>query len=813
MGDMALPPTLRTLARDPGFTAIAVLTLALGIGANTAIFSLINGVLLQAVPYPNPDRLVVIQEIIPKLVRQFGPFPVNGRHLLEWRKQCKTLDQIAAIDSRRMTLTGGGEPEQVGAAFVSANLFTMLGVQPRLGRGFREEEDRPGHNNVVVITDGLWRRRFSADQAIVGRAILLGGAPHVVLGVLPPDFHFFANHDLSNLGKLEARTDIFRPIAINAENIGLMGDFNFMALATLRPNVTRDQALAEIDIVQASIEARLGAAEKAELRALITPLKEQMTGQTRKGLLVLLAAVGAVLLIVCVNLANLMLARAMARKRDATIRAALGASSGQLIRHVLAEALLLAALGGILGLAVAYWGVDLLVRTAPVDLPRLENVHVDGMVLGCGLALTLLTGLLFGILPALRLARAEPADALRSGGRAQTESARGLQLRALLVASEVALSAVLLISSGLLLHSFVRLMKLDKGFDTARIIAADLALPAARYKEEKTRVQFLDRLLLKLRALPGVKSAGIVSELPLEGEGWADMITLEGQHAPVLERPIVNYRFVSPGYFETLGIPLLQGRFIQDGDRKVAPAVISETVAKRVFAGENPIGKRFRRGDDKEAPFQVVGVAGNIRLSSLQQPAGLLVYLPYWYESRVKLSLVARTMMDPVLAAPALRAAVREIDSEVPLGEMRTMEQVVSRSVAPRRFQMTLVLLFAGAALVLASLGIYGVVSYLVIQRRNEIGIRMALGAARSDVYRMILRQGLSPVVAGLAVGLFAALALTRLLNSFLFQVSGYDPATFFGVSGVLLVIAALACWIPSRRAVRSDPAAVLRYD
>lgn len=811
---MILRYAVRTLTRETGFTAVAVLTLALGIGANTAIFSLINGVLLQAVPYPDSDRLVTIEEIVPKLFRQYGAFPVNGRHFLEWRKQSKSFDQLAALDSRRLTLTGSGEPEQIGAAYVSANCFSMLGVQPSLGRNFLEEEDRPGHTRVAILSDALWRKRYSAHRGIIGQKILIDGVPHVVVGVLPPTFHFFANHDLSSLATLEPKTDVFRPIGINAEDIGLMGEFNFSAIGKLKAGVTREQAEAELNIIGSNLVAQLGAADRSELRASLTPLKEKITGPSRRGLLVLLAAVGAVLLIVCVNLANLMLARVLARRREAAIRAALGASRGDLILHVLTESLVLAIAGGLLGLLAAEWGVRLLVQTAPVDLPRLNEVHVDASVLGFGLLLTLLTAVVAGILPALRLSSAEPADALRSGGRSGTEGAQGIRLRSLLVTAEVGLSAMLLIGAGLLLHSFVRLMKLDKGFDTTRVLAADITLPAARYQEETQRVKTFDRLLPKIRSLPGVKAAGFVSVLPLEGEGWADGITLEGeQDAPLMEHPIGNYRFVSPDYFAAMGIPLLRGRVIEDRDRNSQPAVISETVAKQLFRGVDPIGKRFRRGDPKEKPFEVIGVVGNIPIASLNRAPGLLVYVPYWYRSRMRFTLVARTTMDPILAAPALRAAVREIDSDVPLGEMRTMDQVVSHSIAPRRFQLTLVLLFAASALALASLGIYGVVSYMVAQRRAEIGIRMALGAAKSDVHRLILGQGLRPVLAGLALGTLGALMLTRFMNSLLFQISGYDPATFITVAAVLLGIATMACLIPSRRAVLADPSAVLRYE
>jgi predicted permease len=801
----------RTLFRDRGFAVVAILTLALGIGGTTAIFSLIYGILLKPIPYRDPEGLVAISEIIPKFSKTFGPLPVNGRHLLAWRKQIHSFEGVAGLDSRRMTLTGAGEPEQVGMALISYDLFRLLGVQPSLGRDFLAEEDQPGKNRVVILSDGLWRSRFSSDPRVIGSKILLDGTPHTVVGVMPRTYHFFANHQLHSLASLEARTDIFRPLGVNAEDIGWMGDFNFAAIARLKPGVSRERALDELNAAQAGIETHLKGDEVGELRASLTPLQEQITGQSRQGLFLLLGAVGGVLLIVCVNLANLMLARAVAKRREAAVRAALGASVWELMRNVLAESLLLSAAGGALGLLAAWWGVELLVKTAPAGLPRIEDVTVDGTVLGFSLAITLMTGLLFGILPAWKLGRSAPGDALRSGGRSATESAGGMQMRSLLVVAEVALSAVLLIASGLLLHSFVKLMKIDRGFDSPSVIAADLELPVNQKKE--ARIQLYAQLLTRVRAIPGVRSAGIVSVLPLEGEGWADIITIEGDNRPMLERPIANYRVVTPGYFETMGIALHAGRFLADSDRQSLPVLISDNTARRVFAGKNPIGQHFWRGRTNEKPFEVIGVVGDVRVASLQQPPGMLVYVPYWYQANNTFSVAARTSMDPAAAAPMLRAAVREVDANVPVARMRTMDQIVSESVSGRRFQMALVLLFSVTALVLASLGIYGVVSYMVTQRRGEMGIRIALGAGSADVHRLILGRGLGPVAAGLVLGAFAALLLGQVMGSLLFDVHVADPATYVGVCGVLLAAAALACLVPSLRAVREDPASTLRYE
>jgi hypothetical protein len=768
---------LRTLSRDKGFAAVAILSLALGIGANTAIFSLVNAVLLRSLAYPEPNRLVAIAEVVPKLARIALRLPVNARHFDEWRKHASSFEGMALVDDARVNLTGAGEPVQLGAARVSANIFRVLGIQPALGRGFLDEEDRPGHNRVAVISQELWRERFASNRNIVGQKILIDGYPHVVVGVLPGGFRFPSANQLNPLAALEPKTDIFKPAALNMQDIGLMGDFNFNVIARLKPGVSASQALAELDTLQATIAA--GLPEKVELRASVTGLQEQIAGQSRRGLLLMLAAVGAVLLIVCVNLANLLLAVA----------------------------------GGTLGIAGSWWGVRLLVRNAPVSLPRLDEVTVNGTVLAFAVALTAAAAIISGLIPAFRLARAHPAEALRSGSRSATESAGGMRVRRLLVMSEVALSAVLLIAAGLLLNSFVRLMNVDKGFSPQSVIAADLALPMASYPDDKARVPFYDRLLAKLRSLPGVKSAGIVSVLPLEGESWADSFTREGATASLIDRPIANYRFVSPGYAETLRIPLKQGRYLEDRDRAMNGATVSQAVADRIFHGENPIGRRFRRGNPDERPFEIVGVVGDIHASSLQKVPGLMVYVGHWYRSRQRFSMVVRTTASPLAMGPAIRAAVHELDPVIPIAQMRTAEDIISDSVAPRRFQMTLILLFAGVALLLASLGIYGVISYSATQRRAEMGIRMALGASGADLHALILRQGLAPVAAGLAVGVAAAIAAGRLLSSLLFEVSGTDPITIMSVSIVLLAVAALACWMPARRAAKCDPSSALRYE
>jgi predicted permease len=541
----------------------------------------------------------------------------------------------------------------------------------------------------------------------------------------------------------------------------------------------------------------------------MTPLQDQMIGPVRRGLFVLLGAVGSVLLIVCVNLANLSLVRGAARSRESAIRTALGAGRAQLLRQPLIESLLLAVLGGALGVLLATWGLNVLIKSAPVDLPRMDEVRLDGYALVFALAISTLTALLFGVLPALRMTRVIPQEVLKTGGRSATEGLQGTRLRGLLVSTEVALSAVLLIVAGLLISSFVRLMNVDKGFPVERLLTADLRIPSTRYKEDASRVDFVQRVLAGVQALPGVRSAAVTNGLPLQGETWVDVIWLPGDTRPMFERLAANSRFVSPDYFKTAGIPLRAGRPFEEGDRKKDLVIVAQRTADQLWPGQNPLGKRLYRGDEK--PREVIGVVGDVR-TSLQQGPVVTVYFPYWEQPLYSTQVLVRTAMDPGSIAPALRSAIWKVDPEMPV-PMKTMDELIAHGAAPRRFQMTLVLLFAATALLLASLGIYGVVSYTVAQRTNEIGVRVALGARAADVYRMVLRQGLAPVAFGLIAGVAGALALGRLLSSLLFEVSPADPLTIGAVAAALAAVAAFACTVPALRATRIDPMSAVRYE
>lgn len=800
--------SLRNLARDRGFAIVALLTLALGIGANTAIFSIVNSVILRPLAYRDPDRLFTIHEVIPKVSNLYPELPVNPLHYLEWRKRCTSFEQVAEFGTYAPNLTSMGQPEQLGGARVSANFLSMLGIQPQLGRGFLEEEDRPGRGDVVILTDSLWRRRFGADPLIVGKKITLEGRPHVVVGVLPAAFHFPNGHQLDRLMTLPEKTEIFRPLALDLKDAEMEGNFNYFAVGSLKKGVSRERALAEMNVVQADIAKAFK--DKTELKAALSPLQDHMVGPVRRGLLVLLGAVGAVLLIVCVNLANLSLVRGAGRSRESAIRAALGAGRAQLLRQPLMESLLLAVMGGALGVLLAFWAMNLLIKGAPVDLPRMDEVRLDGYALTFALALSTITGLLFGVMPALRLTRISPQEVLKTGGRSATEGVRGTRLRGLLVSVEVALSAVLLIVAGLLISSFVRLMNVDKGFPVERLLAVDLNTSGARYQKDGARAEFYRRVLAGVQALPGVRSAGVTNGMPLQGETWVDVIWVPGDTRPMFERLAANSRFVNPDYFKTVGIPFRGGRPFEESDRGKDFVIVAQRTAEQLWPGQDPVGKRLYRGDEKLR--EVIGVVGDVR-TSLQQGPVVTVYFPYWDQSVSEAALMVRTAMDPRSVAAAVRSEIWKVDPEIPVQQLKTMEEVISEAAAPRRFQMLLVLLFAASALLLASLGIYGVVSYTVAQRTNEIGIRVALGAHTADVYRMVLRQGLTPVVLGLVAGVAGALALGRLLTSLLFEVSPADPLTIGAVVVALAAVAAFACTVPALRAARVDPMSALRYE
>jgi predicted permease len=793
----------RGIRKNPSFAAVAILSLAIGIGANTAIFSLVNTVLLQPLAFKDPQRLFAVRELLPHLFGQM-PIPVNPMHAREWAKQCPSLKHVALMRGARAQIVSGGEPASIPGADVPHNLFALFGVEPILGRTFRAEEEQEGNDRVVILSESLWRSRFHADRSLLGKSILLDGQNYQVVGIIPASFR------LPFAGATNLRFEIFRPLVLSQkEQSRLMGNFNYAAVVRLRRGVTREQALAEINVIEARFPPQAGARE--DLRAMLTPVHELVTGRARLGLWMLAAAVGAVLLIVCINLANLLLSRIASRSREAAIRIALGAGRARLFSQVMTESLLLSVSGGVLGLLLAIWTLQLLVATTTLDIPRLEDVRPDTSVLVFAFFLTVLTGLLFGALPAWRFTGNQPQEALRAGSHTVTEARVGLRLREALISLEVGLSAALLIVAGLLTSSLTRLLEVDKGFDVKHVLTVDIDLAGNLYAEPVNREKFFDRLLSKINAIPGVQASGVVTALPTRGETWLDPIYLEGDSRRQYEHHPVNNRYSSPGYFRAMNIAIRSGRAFQESDRGRSVAVLSEKAAKLLWPGEsNPVGRRFMGEDDK--PKTLVGVATEVRAELRSDPPPM-AYYPYWQRAPDSVALVVRTTADPHTAAGALRSALRNQDAQLPIQAIRTMEDVVDLSVSQRRFQLILMAAFAASALLVASLGIYGVVSYSVARRRNEIGIRMALGAQRSQLLGLVIRQGMAPVILGLAAGVAVAFFLGRAIRSLLFGVQPADPLTIVGVTVVLLVVGALACLIPARRAAGMDAIAALRFE
>jgi len=805
---------LRQLAKSPGYTAVAVLSLALGIGATTAIYSVVDRVLLRPLSFREPGQLVSVAEQVRGSALQI--WPANAHHFLAWRQRAAAFAALTAIDPDSATLTGAGEPVRVPALRVSANWCDTLGVRPALGRAFLPGEDENGGARVAMLTDGLWRRQFGADPAIIGRTVQIDGEAHTIVGVLPAAFHFPSAHALLSYSTTTSTAGLFRPLAFTAEELAeLMGRFNYAVIGRLKPGVTPAAAQTELDGIAAQLVAE--SREKVSLGAVVTPLQGALVGRARAGLFMLLGAVGAVLLIVCVNLANLLLARAERRAAELAIRRTLGATRGHVLRHVLAETMLLALAGGALGLGLAAGGLQVLVRGVPADIPRLDEVRLDAGVLAFGLALSLLTGLLFGLVPAWRAAGTDPQSALKAGGRTVTGSREGRRLRQTLVAAEAGLSSVLLLTAALLLASFVRLLRADEGFNAPSVLAADIGLLRTKYHDDAQRERFYVRLLDELAGTPGIASAAVTNALPLEGEVWINSMAAPGDTRPVFERPPANIRFVSADYFRTMGVPLRAGRTFAAGDRGRRVAVISERIARTLWPHGDALGRQIVAQDD---PAEVIGIVGDVR-ADLPRPPAPIAYYPFWVWPALSAKVVVRAAAgpepgrggDPRSIADRLRQAVHRVDADIPVTAMRTMQDVRDASVAVRRFQMQLAALFAVAALLLTALGLYGVVAYSVAHRTRELGVRLALGATPAAVRGMVLRQGLQPVALGLAAGIALALLAGGVLANLLYQVSPADPLVYALVAGLLLAVSLLACWLPAQRATKVDPVEALRSE
>jgi putative ABC transport system permease protein len=799
----------RGLLRSPGFAAVAVLAIALGIGANSAIFSVVNAVLLRPLPYRDPGRLVTVLhdgEGLPPAIKRQGP--ASPADFLDWKAQNHVFERMAAAQagagnaSLSVTLLGRGIPEELPVMSVTAELFSLLGVPALLGRTFAAGDDQPGVPRGVVLGYGLWQRRFAADPAVVGQTITLGARTFTVIGVMPPGFQFAPFW--------YTKAELWLPLVLGDPDNNRLADREGRSLrvfARLAPGVTRAQAQAEMDLVVARLEERYPSTNR-HLTVAVDPLHEKMVGGVRRPLLVLLAAVAFVLLIGCANVANLLLARSAARAKEIALRTVLGASRGRLVRQMLAESLLLAVVGGALGVLLAEWGIEALVALGPRDLPRLETIHLDGRVLAFTAGLSLLTGLLFGLVPAWHAA-GDVGAAIKEGGRGATEGLRRNRLRSLLVVSETALALLLLIGAGLMIKSFRRMQAIDPGFDARHLSSLVVQAPAA----PERRRPFFDRLLARVRELPGVTSASAINHLPVGGDVWANNYVVEGRPPPAAgDEPSAVYRASRPGYLATMGIALVAGRDFTALDREGARPVmlVNEAFARASWPDGQALGRHVRIEGDS---YEVVGVLRDAR-QEWTQPAMPEMYLPELQQpARGYLTLVVRTAGDPAGLAAQLQREVRALDADLPPPKVERMDTVIATALWQPRFNLLLLNVFAGLALVLAAVGIYGVMAYSVSRRTRELGVRVALGATAPQVHGLVVGQGMALTGAGVLLGLVASLAATRAMASLLYGVEATDPATFAVIPLVLLAVGFVACWLPARRATRVDPMIALRRE
>jgi len=804
----------RVLAKSPGFTAVALLTLALGIGANTAIFSVIDAVLINRLPYPDSGRLVMVWEQDPG--RGWFHNVVSAANFVDWRKQNHVFSAMAALDERNFDVSGTGEPLEVEGEQVSANFFDVLGVHPALGRTFAPEEDQPSSSTGVVLSDGLWKRRYGGDPAMVGREVMVNGEHHAVIGIMPPGFYFSPRGDKPQIWL--AGLDLRQPARTWHE---------YLSIARLKPGVAIEEAQAQMNTIASGLEKQYP--DQKGWGVQVISLHEELVGNTRPALLVLLAAVGVVLLIACANLEALQLARVSAREKEIAIRGAMGAGRGRVIRQLVTESTLLAIAGGGLGLLLASWGTRFLVAIAPEDTPGLGAVHVSAGVLAFTLILSLATGIAFGLVPALTASRMDLNHSLKESGRSSTGSARTRQRLGLLVSWELALAVVLLAGAGLLIKTFVALTRVDMGIDTHNVLTMRVALLGPQYVKRTAQVEFYRELLKKVEALPGVTSAAVIDGggLPPDGGNGDGFLIVGRPTPPPSQYPDAVNRVISADYFRTMGISLLRGRFFTDADDANAPRVviINARLAHDFWPGGDPIGSQIEfpgvenvvttPGSTKKppSPFTIVGVVGNVKNRGLEVQADEEVYVPYTQEPSyyVPRMLVVKASVDPGSLTSAIRGQVEALDPAQPVADVATLDQVVNQARAGNRFPMILLGIFAGLALILAAVGIYGVMSYSVGQRMHEIGIRMALGAERNHVLGLVVRQGATLAAFGLAAGLAVALSLTWLMSKLLYGVKPQDPLTFGAVTLILAAVAVIASYVPAWRASKVDPILALR--
>jgi predicted permease len=812
---------LRMLAKNPGFTAIAVLTLALGIGANTAIFSVVNAVLLRRLPFAHSERLVSIFEKLPGFTERL---PMNAPDFRAFSERQRSFETLAIYRNQHFDLSGEGEPERVEGARASATLFPLLGIEPMLGRTFTPDEDQPGRN-VVILSSGLWKRRYGADRNILGHSVSLDRVPYTVIGVMPADFQFPLRGERSNADP----ADLWVPMAFTPyemENWG--GMYNHSVLARLKPGITVMQAQSDATSTILEVE-KLHPPESAKLLfgkhlgALVIPFSEAITGNVRTPLLVLLVAVGVVLLIACANVANLLLARATSRQKEVAVRAAIGAGRWRLVRQMLSESLLLGLLSGAGALMIGYWGIGLLLSLAPPGLPRMREIQMDGRVLFFALLVSIATAVVFGIIPALEATHVDPHEALKEGGRGAGSSRGRRRIQSSLIISQMALAIMLLISAGLLVRSFARLLQTDPGIRPEHVLTMTVPLPLHAYSRASDIRNFFEELQRRATSLPGVTSVGLSTDLPLNVQE-RDSVTIEGRDVSEINRPDLSQSWIMGDYFGAMGIALKRGRMFRPDERLGKPdvVIVSETAARLYWPNQDPIGKRM-----KFFPLRwrtVIGVAGDVKDTGMQNPAGPHTYTPYLQEADEEfelpildelrtLHLAVRTSADPAAITSAVRGTIASLDPQLAVDDVKTMEASIHESLAPQRFNLFLLGLFAALAVFLAAVGVYGVLSYSVTQRTQEIGVRMALGAQRSSLLVMTIREGMRLTIAGGVIGLVGALLLTRLMASLLYGVTAHDPVTFAGVTALMYLVSLAACYIPARRATKVDPIVALRYE
>jgi predicted permease len=802
----------RGLRRDRLYAAAVVGTLALTLGASIAVFSIVNGVLLRPLDYPEPEALVSIREVIPGIVERYPTLPVTMRHFEIWRDKAVSYTAMAATDWRTSTLTGRGEATQVVVLRTSGTFFDVLQLQPAVGRALsRDDEDR-ARPPVAVISEQIWRERFGSDPNVVGQTITLNGTQHTIVGVLAPGSRLPRLETLSETGSVTTNVAAIVPFRIDIQNFDWMGMFNYGVIARLKPGVTHEQARAEMDVLQATVAeiARRETRAPADVRGWIRPVDDTIVGPVRRGLLLLLGAIGALLLIACANLANMALTRTLGRLRDAAVRGALGASRWRLVRGVLVEQMLLASLGAALGVAFAAVALRVFVTTAPVSLPRAQEVSIDGSVLAFAAAIAVLSALAVAMLPAWRLGRGDLEAVLRSGGR--TSDAGAQRIRKTLLMAQVALSVMLLAVGGLFVSSLTRLLRVDTGFSAEGAVTVEVAPGSRKYPDIAARAALYDRIYERVRDLPGATAVAWTSALPLTGETWVDMIARTDSPASGRAHSNANYRFIGPEYFKAIGMPLVQGRSFEPGERKdtVTPAVISLRTARTLWPNEDAIGREFTRSDPAQR-FRIVGLVGDGRVTALDTDAPLMVYVPYWFNNEGKSLLVVRAQGDPSSRVPAIRQILRDIDPDVAVAKVAPLHGLIDDAVEVRRYQASLFAMFGASALFIAILGVYATTAHGISRRRRELNIRVALGAQSSQVFAMVLRQSVSPVATGLLAGLAGAFGMGGVVGSLLYEVRPGDPLVLSIVVAGVAVAATASAVVATAGGLRIDPASALR--